>query len=307
MQKEYDVIIIGGSYAGLSAALSLARALKNVLVIDGGKPCNWQTPHSHNFLTQDGQSPKAISDLAKSQVLAYENVTLLEDFAISGEQTATGFEIVTENDKVFHAQKLIFANGIKDQFPDIVGFSECWGISVIHCPYCHGYEVRNQKTGLLGNGEDAFEFAKLLWNWTKELTLFTNGKCALNEDQKQSLADKGIQINEQEIVEIVHDKGKIKHLVFSDGGTETMNALYARVKFEQHCGIPQQLGCEFTEAGLIASDHFQKTTVEGVYACGDNTSMMRSVANAVYSGNMAGAAVSKELIAAEIKKEALQD
>ncbi|WP_113639432.1 NAD(P)/FAD-dependent oxidoreductase [Nubsella zeaxanthinifaciens] len=307
MQKEYDVIIIGGSYAGLSAALSLARALKQVLVIDGGKPCNWQTPHSHNFLTQDGQSPKAISDLAKSQVLAYDNVALLEDFAVSGRQTDHGFEIVTEKNNVFHAQKLIFANGIKDQFPDIVGFGECWGISVIHCPYCHGYEVRNQKTGLLGNGEDAFEFAKLLWNWTKELTLFTNGKCALNGDQKQSLTDKGIQINEQEIVEIVHDKGKIKHLVFSDGSAEKLNALYARIKFEQHCGIPQQLGCEFTEAGLIASDHFQKTTVEGVYACGDNTSMMRSVANAVYSGNMAGAAVSKELIAAEIKKEALQD
>jgi thioredoxin reductase len=307
MQNEYDVIIIGGSYAGLSAGLSLARSLKNVLIIDGGKPCNWQTPHAHNFLTQDGQSPKAISDLAISQVLAYENVTLVKDFAISGQKTTDGFEILTENKKAFYAQKLIFASGIKDQFPAIIGFGDCWGISVIHCPYCHGYEVRNQKTGLLGNGEDAFEFAKLLWNWTKDLTLFTNGNCILTTEQRENLYDKGISIVEKEVKEVVHENGQMKHLIFADGSTETLRALYARIKFEQHSIIPEQLGCEFTEAGLIQTDHFQKTSVDGVFACGDNTSMMRSVANAVYSGNMAGAMVSKELIATEIKKEALQN
>lgn len=306
MQNEYDVIIIGGSYAGLSAALSLGRALKNVLIIDGGKPCNWQTPHSHNFLTQDGQTPKAIGELAKSQVLAYENVTLVEDFAISGKKTADGFEIATLKGNALYAQKLIFASGIKDQFPAIKGFGDCWGISVIHCPYCHGYEVRHQKTGLLGNGEQAFEFAKLLWNWTKDLTLFTNGNCILTDEQRENLSDKGINIVEKEIKEVVHENGQMEHLIFADGSTEALTALYAKIKFEQHSNIPQQLGCEFTEAGLIQTDHFQKTTVDGVYACGDNTSMMRSVANAVYSGNMAGAMVSKELIAAEIKREALE-
>ncbi|MCU0337011.1 MAG: NAD(P)/FAD-dependent oxidoreductase, partial [Sediminibacterium sp.] len=173
--KKIDVIIIGGSYAGLSAGMALGRALRNVLIIDSGKPCNIQTPHSHNFLTQDGKTPKEIANLAKRQVEEYKTVKFFDGLAIKGKKIENGFEIEAENGNIFSAKKLIFATGVKDIMPKIKGFSECWGISIIHCPYCHGYEYSKDKTGVLANGETAFEIGKLISNWTKDLTIFTNG------------------------------------------------------------------------------------------------------------------------------------
>src|SRR5690606_26609566 len=139
--KHFDVIIIGGSYAGLSAAMALGRALRNVLIIDGGSPCNRQTPHSHNFITQDGEKPHIIAEKARTQVLQYPTIKFITGIAHSGFKTEFGFTITTKANETFEAKKLIFATGLKDNMPDIKGFSECWGISVIHCPYCHGYEV----------------------------------------------------------------------------------------------------------------------------------------------------------------------
>lgn len=161
-RKQFDVIIIGGSYAGLAAAMALGRALKNVLIIDAGKPCNRQTPYSHNFLTQDGKTPREISTIAKQQVLAYNTITFFDGFATKGVKINNGFEIQTEIGEKFTAAKLVLATGIKDIIPEINGFSQCWGISVLHCPYCHGYEVKNETTGILGNGDYGFEFSKLI-------------------------------------------------------------------------------------------------------------------------------------------------
>ena len=147
-EKQYDIIIVGGSYSGLAAGMALGRALRRVLIIDGGAPCNQQTPHSHNFLTNDGKTPKEIAGLARQQVLQYDTVEWLDAFVIAANKTDTGFELQVQTGEVFTAKKLVFATGIKDIHPEIPGFSACWGISVIHCPYCHGYEVRHQKTGI---------------------------------------------------------------------------------------------------------------------------------------------------------------
>lgn len=296
-QLHFDVIIIGGSYAGLSAAMALGRSVRNVLIIDGGKPCNAQTPYSHNLITHDGRQPAEITRLAKAQVMKYETVHFYEGIAVDAKKTDTGFEIETISGEHFLASKLIFATGVKDQLPNIPGFAECWGISVIHCPYCHGYEVKHQKTGILANGDDAFEFGKLISNWTKDLTIFTNGKSLLTTDQYLLLQQHQIEINEDEISQIQHQNGQISELVFNNENTVALQALYARVPFSQHCLIPAQLGCELTAQGHLKVDAFQKTTVDGVYACGDNTWPMRSVANAIAAGNFAGAAVNKEMIA----------
>lgn len=297
ISPTYDVIIIGGSYAGLSAAMALGRAIRTVLVLDNGKPCNAQTPHSHNFLTQDGKTPKEIADLAKQQVAKYETITFVDDKAIDTTKTSSGFQISTAKGNIFETKKIIFASGIKDELPNIEGFAECWGISVIHCPYCHGYEVRNQTTGIFANGDMAYEFAKLIWNWSKDLTLFTNGKSTLSLEQTNMLQSRQINVVEKEIVKVSHQNGQLEYLVFTDGTTQRLNALYAKLGFKQSTHLPTHLGCELSESGYINVDMMQKTTVEGVFACGDNTNMMRSVANAVYSGNMAGAIASKELIA----------
>lgn len=294
--KIYDAIIIGGSYSGLAAGMSLGRALRNVLIIDSGKPCNAQTPHSHNFITQDGETPQAIASNAREQVAQYKTVEFYSGLAVGAEKTTSGFKITTENGENFATKKLVFATGVKDIMPAIKGAEACWGISMIHCPYCHGYEVRNEKTGILANGEAAFEFSKLINNWTKELTVFTNGKSTLTAEQSSKLEAHGISVNEQEIKSFEHTNGFMEEVYFKDGSNLKLKAMYAKLPFVQHSDLPEKLGCELTEPGFILVDPFQKTTVPGVYACGDNVTQMRSVANAVAAGTLTGAMLNKELV-----------
>lgn len=294
--KNYDVVIVGGSYAGLSAAMTLGRAIRNVLVIDSGNPCNRQTPHSHNFLTQDGSTPAEIAAISKQQVMAYPTVEFLNSQVERVEGVDHNFTVYTDSEEIATAKKLIFSTGIKDQLPDLPSFGECWGISVIHCPYCHGYEYRGQRTGILANGDPAFEFARLINNWTNQVTVFTNGDATISTQNQQLLAEMNIPVVEQQLQEIVHENGYLHKLIGNDGQSYPLDALYARLPFEQHCSAPQDLGCVINEAGHIQVDEFQKTTVKGIYAAGDNSNLFRSVAFAVAAGTKAGAMVNHELI-----------
>lgn len=293
--NNFDIIIIGGSYSGLSAAMALGRSMRNVLIIDSGVPCNRQTPHSHNFITQDGEKPSLIAEKAKTQVLKYPTVKFLNGLAIDGKKIENGFLVTCQSGETFKASKLIFATGIKDLMPDIKGFSECWGISVVHCPYCHGYEFREQKTGIIANGERAMHVASLVNNLTDNITILTSGKAEFSSDQIKKLQKHHIKVVETEIVEIEHENGHIKNVVFNDGNKIDFNVVYAAVPFKQHSDLPSLLGCELTESGYVKIDSFQKTTVNGIYACGDNANMMRSVSNAVASGTFTGAMANKEL------------
>lgn len=293
---KFDVIIIGGSYSGLAAAMSLGRALMSVLVIDSGLPCNRQTPHSHNFLTHDGSIPNDILQMGERQVRQYPTVEIIRDRAVKATKTETGFSIITASDNVYTSHKLVFATGIKDLLPNLEGIEACWGISVLHCPYCHGYEVRGTKTGILANGNAAFEMTALISNWTTNLSVYTNGPSSFNEEQTAHLHSKGIRINEYPIKRLDHENGRIKNLVFSNGLSEKIETLYTKVPFEQHCKIPQELTCEITEEGYLKIDSTYETTVKGVYACGDNSSRMRTVANAIAMGNATGISISKNKI-----------
>lgn len=292
-KKAFDVIIIGGSYAGLSAAMALGRSLRSVLIIDSGLPCNRQTPHSHNFITQDGEKPAMITAKAKEQVLNYNSVSFLNDIAVSGRKTETGFAITTSSGDEFESKKIIFSTGIKDVLPDIKGLSACWGISVIHCPYCHGYEFRDQKTGIMANGDRAFHLASLVNNLTRDITILTSGKADLTTEQISRLQKHNIKVIESRISEIEHENGHIKNVIFERGNKIAFCAVYAAVPFAQHSDIPVSLGCALTEQGYIKTDALQETTLKGVFACGDNVSMMRSVANAVSTGNLTGAMVNR--------------
>lgn len=294
--SEYDVIIVGGSYAGLSAAMALGRSLRKVLILDTGKPCNAQTPHSHNFITQDGETPANIAKQAREQVLQYPTIQLLHAKATQATQSDHFIHISTENGETFTAKKVLFATGIIDLMPEIPGFAECWGISVLHCPYCHGYEVRGEKTGLLANGDLGFELAKLIHHWSQDVILFTNGRSTLSNEQIEKLKSKNIPIVETEISRIEHRNGQVKMLHLKDGSTHPVAAIYARIGFQQHCDLPQTLGCELTTLGHVKVDEFGKTNVPHVFVAGDATTPLRSVAAAVAAGNKAAAWMNKELI-----------
>ncbi|MFH6961137.1 NAD(P)/FAD-dependent oxidoreductase [Flavobacterium plurextorum] len=295
-QKNFDVIIVGGSYSGLSAAMSLGRSLRQVLVIDSGLPCNRQTPYSHNFITHDGEKPAVISAKAKLQVDLYKTVHFYNGLAVEAVKRDNGFEISTESGEVFSSRKVLFATGVKDLLPEIKGFEDCWGISVLHCPYCHGYEVRNEKTAIIANGEMAFEYAKLISNWTKDLRLCTNGKSTLTLEQIDALKKHGVSVFEDEIEAFEHTNGYVEYIIFKNGEKTAVKAVYAKPPLEQHCSLPITLGCDLNEQGLLKVDAMQKTNIAGIYASGDCTVQMRSVAMAVSTGSFAGAVINKELI-----------
>lgn len=294
--KIFDVIIIGGSYSGLSAAMALGRSLREVLIIDSGDPCNKQTPHSHNFITQDGSTPSEIALIAKEQVMKYETITFISGIAVSGGKDKDRFKVNLLSGEYFYARKLLFATGMKDIFPDIPGFAECWGISVLHCPYCHGYEVRNEPIGVIGNGDMGFDFAKLISNWTHNLTLYTNGRAELSKDQAAKLETHKIAISEKVIRSLKQREGYIQYVEFSDGSRDMPKTIFGRGGLKQHCAIPKMLGCEFTEHGFIKTDDFQRTSIPGIYAAGDNSNGFRAISIAVAAGTMAGAVINKDLL-----------
>lgn len=296
MKERFDVIIVGGSYAGLSAAMALGRSLRNTLVIDSGNPCNRQTPHSHNFITHDGDTPAQISALAKQQVSRYPTVKFVDGLVVSGSKTDGGFELILDDGKKFNSKKLLFTTGVRDIMPSIEGFAECWGISVLHCPYCHGYEVRHEPTGIIANGDMAFELVRLIDHWTKNLVLFTNAQSLLTPEQEMKIRSKGIRIVETAISSIEHVNGYVNAVHLQDGEMIWIKAIYARPELVQHCAVPFELGCEMTPQNLLKVDMFQRTNTPGVYAAGDNTTMMRSVSMAVASGGFAGASINRDLI-----------
>ncbi|MHA3788576.1 NAD(P)/FAD-dependent oxidoreductase [Flavobacterium hauense] len=295
MQSDYEVIIIGGSYSGLSAAMALGRASRNVLIIDAGEPCNRQTPHSHNFITHDGATPASISAKAKEEALEYPTVTFVNNKAIKATKTKDRFEIVTEAGNTYKAKKLLLATGVKDVMPDIDGFAACWGISVIHCPYCHGYEVKGQKTALMANGPMAEHFLPLLLQWTKDLTLFTNGKSTVSKEVALKFKKHNIDIVETEIASIQHTNGYMESITLKDGSVHELKVMYAKIPAVQHTFIPEDLGITINDNGLIEVDEFKRTNIPGVYASGDCTSMGRAVIMAAEAGTKAAVSINNEL------------
>ena len=295
-QQHFDVAIIGGSYAGLSAAMTLGRARRNVVIIDSGKPCNRQTPHSHNLITHDGKTPAEISALARAQVLAYPTVQMRAGLVTQAAGTDGAFTVTTDDGQVLEAKKLIFATGIADIMPEITGFAECWGISAIHCPYCHGYEYSDARTGVLMNGEMALEYLKMIRNWTADLTLYTNGPATFDEAARAKMLAFGAEIVETPIASLSHENGYLQTLRHTDGTTREIAALYHRPAFVQHSLLPQDLGCELNPQGFIKVDEAQKTTVAGIYAAGDNSGAFRGLTGAMAAGTVAGARLNHELI-----------
>ncbi|RAK70606.1 NAD(P)/FAD-dependent oxidoreductase [Hymenobacter edaphi] len=297
--SSYDVLIIGGSYAGLSAALVLGRSLRRVLVLDAGRPCNRQTPHAHGFLTRDGTPPAELAALARAQLAAYPSVQLRAATAVRATAEAGGFRVDTAAGPAYAARKLLLATGLHDELPPVPGLAECWGISVLHCPYCHGYEVHGQPLAVLGNGDAGFEFARLLHHWSPDLRLLTNGPGTLSAEQAAHLAARGVAVIEEPLQAVEHQAGQLHHLRLAGGARLPLRALFARVPFRQASELGAQLGLALTPTGLLAADEFGRTAVPGLYVAGDNSSPMRQLAAAVANGSKAAAFINHELIAAD--------
>jgi thioredoxin reductase len=225
----------------------------------------------------------------------YKTVEIVEGVATTAIDTGNGFTVQTASGQAFHSRKLILATGLKDIMPDIKGFEDCWGKSVNHCPYCHGYEYAHKATAILGNGDAGYSYAELISNWTKDLVVFTDGPSSFTDQQLAKINKHNVRVIESPVEAILHENGQLHQVYTKDGQLFNVSAIYNKPKTIQHSDIPQALGCEISEHGLIKVDEFRQTTVKGVFACGDNSSM-RSVAVAVSTGSVTGSTVNKALI-----------
>lgn len=291
----FDVIIIGGSFAGLSAALALGRARRSVLVVDADQPCNRMVEVAHNLITHDGESPRQLREKAREELACYGSVHTV--FAsVSSVSGREGDFTVNADGHTWHARRLLLSTGVQDLPPPVPGLVECWGRSVLHCPFCHGYEVRDTPLGVLAEGSDGYEFARLIHNWSEHLTLFTNGPSVLSGSQRAELTDHGVVINEEHITRLLHVDGQLTQIHLEGGGQVAVNALFTRMPFRIPEELIAPLGCAIAESGHVLVDDLKRTSVPGIYAAGDLTSPMRSLAAATAAGNMAGASITHSFV-----------
>ena len=291
---QFDVIIIGGSYAGLSAAMPLARARRRILVVDEGLRRNRFAAHSHGFLTQDGNAPGAIASQAREQVMAYETVEWLTGKAVAVALTARGFRVEIEGEEPREARRLIFAGGVVDQLPEIPGLAERWGSRVFHCPYCHGYELQQGRIGVIATSAMSMHLALLLPDWGST-TLFLNEAFEPDAEQLAKLAARGVTLEHEPVRSIDGELDVVLH----DGRVISLDGLFVPTRIDVASSLPQMLGCEFDEGfygRIIRTDAMKATSVRGVYACGDAARMGGSVPLAVGDGTLAGAAAHQSLI-----------
>lgn len=295
MQTTYDVIIIGGSYAGMAAALQIARGRRQVLVMDAGIRRNRFAAFSHGLLGQDGKSPTAIADEAKAQLLEYPNVSWLQGLADSAEKSGDLFS-VTSGNNTLRAKRLILATGVTDHLPAIPGLQDRWGKTVFHCPYCHGYELNQGSLGVLATSEASMHQAMLIPDWGPT-TLFTNNCFTPDETQLQQLAARNVKVERETVREIAGEQAAIVKL--ENGRLVELAGLFVASLTQPSNRIAQDLGCEIGESPIgfyVKTDELKQTSVPGVFACGDLARPMGSVTFAIGDGAQAGFATHRSLI-----------
>jgi len=301
--QQFDVAIIGGASAGLTAALILGRSIRKTVVFDTGEPRNKPAGHAHNVFTRDGTSPLELLNIGREQLKAYPSVTIAKERVITAVKEEGGFRLETASGEAYRVRKVILATGVKDVLPEIKGIETLWGNKVIHCPYCHGWEVRNTPIALIGNDEMAHHLIATIYNLNKDLTVFTNGKCTFSPEQQAKLQQKGIGLIETPVTAIEDDVDGIR-LILEDGTVHHRHAAYVRaVRMQFNTELAVQLGCELEEAGCIKVDEFQQTTVPGVFAAGDVAHpMYHQVMAATASGLKAGGMCNGQITAEDFEK-----
>lgn len=293
-----DVIIVGGSFAGLSAAIHLARARRNVVVIDAGLPRNRFAKASHAFLGQDGVPPREIVEIARKQLLAYPTVSILGAEALSADAVRGKFEVKTNTGQQLYAPRLIIATGMKDELPPIKGLADRWGATALHCPYCHGYEVADRQLGVLGSSEMSIHQAALVADWGP-VTLFTQNNIELNADQLALLSKRGVKVERSPIVELLGAAPELEAIRTQDGRVLPLGALFLAPRTRFVSDLTTKLGCGIEDGPTgpyLKVDERKQTTVPGVFAAGDVAAPFPNATFASAAGVVAGVSSHQSLI-----------
>ena len=295
---DFDIVIVGGSFAGQSAALQLGRARRRVLLIDSGKPRNRFARTSHGFLGQDGQPPSAIMATVAGQLARYETVEQREGQAVDAVAAEQGFRISLADGNEAAAGRIILATGVRDHLPQLPGLEERWGISVLHCPYCHGYELNQRPVGVLASSDMAMHHALLVPDWGPT-TLFTHNAFTPTPEQEAALAARGTKIERTPVVELLGKSPALEAVRLADGRTVGVTGLFIAPRTEPASDLAERLGCAFGDGPsgpFIIADRMQQTSVPGVFAAGDAASAMANATLAAAAGVMAAAGAHHSLI-----------
>ena len=295
---HHDAIVIGGSFAGLSAAMYIARARRSVCVIDTGAPRNRFAAQAHGFFTQDGSTPAAMLATARAQVARYPTVSFIEGEAVDAAKSARGFTVRLATGEEIESTALVLAFGISDELPDIPGLADRWGNSVLHCPYCHGFEFSGQRLGVLSMSPMSAHQVSLIAEWGPT-TFYLNGAPEPDAETRADLQKRGITI-EPAPVKALRGEGKhLSAIELEDGRTSDVSALFIAPRTRLNSAVGAQLGCAMEDAPLgtiIRTDALKTTSVPGVFAAGDITRGAHSATFASADGVMAGTALHRSLV-----------
>ncbi|MBP3951025.1 NAD(P)/FAD-dependent oxidoreductase [Bacillus sp. YZJH907-2] len=292
---DCDVLIVGGGPSGLSAALVLGRAKRSVIVIDEGRPRNAVTRQSHGFLTRDNIKPMELRQIAREQLQTYP-VNILDDTVVEIETRQDWFVIHSKKNKI-HAKKVIFASGLKEHLPEIEGLQEAYGVSVFSCPYCDGWEHRDQPLAIIGNGENLFTYCKLISNWSEDLIVLSDGPTILSIEEQQQLKDRNITLIEEPIKELKSIDGRLTEITFEENDSIQRTAAFLLNTYAtQFTTLPEKLGVELNEKGGYQTKRHGRTSTDGLYIIGDAAKRFTGLIGAASEGYETGIAVNLDLI-----------
>ncbi|MBB4662213.1 NAD(P)/FAD-dependent oxidoreductase [Conexibacter arvalis] len=296
MDTTWDCIVVGGGAAGLSAALALGRARRRTLVVDAGAQSNLPAHGIGGLLGHDGRPPAELYALGRRELAAYPSVEVRDGEVVAGERRdGGGFQLELADGRRETARRVLLATGMDYRPPELPGIAERWGRSVFHCPFCHGWEVRERPLAVLDRGEDGARRAVLLRSWSDEVTLLADGPAGLSDDDARRLDALGVTVDERPVAGLRGTGDALEAVEFADGGELRCEGLLVPVTLHQRSPLAEQLGAVSASAGLAADavvvDPFNQTDVPGLAAAGDLTGAMPSVANAVAAGAQAAAFV----------------
>lgn len=309
--KTYDVVVIGGGAAGLSAALTLSRARRSVLVIDSGKPRNAPAAHAHNYLGREGVPPWELLEIGRTEVAGYGG-EFVRGTVVSAKRITDGhFQTTLTDGSTAGSRRLIVATGLVDELPDVPGVRERWGRDVLHCPYCHGWEVRDQPVGILAVGPAAMQQALLWRQWTGDLTLFLNGRVELDPGQREQLAARRITVVDGPVESLDVTDDELTGVRLRDGRVVAVRAVVVPPTMTARAEVPVSLGLrtspyqvgEFTIGTQVAATTATGATeMAGVWVAGNVTNLTETVIGAAAAGVNTAAAVNADLVAEDTRR-----
>lgn len=298
--RLWDTIIIGGGPAGLSAALTLGRCRRHVLLVDAGQPRNRASEHLHAFLTRDGIAPREFLRIGREQLGQYSTVRLKDGEVVGARRDGEGFVVELADGARERGRTLLLATGVVDHVPPIAGIEPLYGRSVHHCPYCDGWEWRDRPIAVYGRGDaKGAGLALMMRQWSPDVVLLTDGPAALSDDERQRLAAHGVRVIDEAIARLEGTDGRLERIVFGAGHTLERCALFFNTGQHQRSPLAEALGCSFDDRGGVQAEDHGATGVAGVYVAGDASRDVQLVAVAAAEGVMAAVAINKKLLTAE--------